>query len=272
MIRYTTATMRRIGLAVTMMLLAAGCTSHHKPHEPGDRVIRRIEKAQGAVAWWKRKAVQYDFTLDMEGHRLIDGKVLITPDAKKVRVEYQDKTVAVYDGEHFWAVPANGDQERMQFDVRAWPFFLAMPFKLRDPGTNVADTGELRFEGQAYESAEVSFDPLRTRLEDELFILYIDRDSRHIAAMAYTLAEKKNYADVEMSHAIVFDEFETTGGVTLPRRWYFYRWSSLYGIEGPVLGEARVSNLRFVEPAKDAFDKPKEKSPATTRSVDKVKR
>jgi hypothetical protein len=270
--------MKRIGLAVWLVLVAAGCASHPKTHDSGERLVRRIEKSQGAEAWRKRKAIQYDFTLDMEGNRLVDATVTVTPDLSKCRMVYRDKTVAVMDGKNFWFGPAKGmpapvkgKQDRVQFDMRTWPYFLAMPFQLRNPGTSVADTGEIRFAGQPYESAEVSFDP-GARFEDELFILYIDRDSRHIAAMAYTVAEKKNYADAEMTRAVVFDEFETTGGVTLPRRWYFYHWSSLYGIDGPVLGEVRVSNLKFVEPDKDTFAQPKEKSPVTTRRVDNVRR
>jgi hypothetical protein len=33
-----------------------------------------------------------------------------------------------------------------------------------------------------------------------------------------------------------------------------------------------VSNLKFVEPDKDTFAQPKEKSPVTTRRVDNVRR
>jgi hypothetical protein len=42
----------------------------------------------------------------------------------------------------------------------------------------------------------------------------------------------------------------------VPTRWSFWLWSEEKGIHGDPIGDATLENVRFVDPASGAFEKP----------------
>jgi hypothetical protein len=75
--------------------------------------------------------------------------------------------------------------------------------------------------------------------------------------MAYIVTYGKTAGDKpEEPHAIVYDDFRTTDGVTLATRWTFRDWVPGKGVSGDPLGRATLSNIKFLTPPPGFFDQP----------------
>ncbi len=92
---------------------------------------------------------------------------------------------------------------------------------------------------------------------DYWYLLYSDRDTERLVAMAYIVTYGTPVEDAERDpHAIVYDDFVRVGGVVLSRRWRFYPWSAEGGPGGDLIGEVILSNVRFVKADEARFDRP----------------
>ena len=59
-------------------------------------------------------------------------------------------------------------------------------------------------------------------------------------------------------HAIVYSDYKTVKGIPLATNWKFYNWTQEKGIEGTPIGEATLSNFKFINLSEDFFNKPED--------------
>lgn len=144
------------------------------------------------------------------------------------------------------------------FWAKTIPYFTLAPFKLRDPGTHLTLSGKKLLRGQQLETARLTFDKTAGETPDDWYILYKDPTGA-LAAMAYIVTYGKSPAEAAKEpHAITFEEPAKLGGVTLATKWRFWNWNEAEGITGEPLGEARLTELKFVKPDDKAFLKPQD--------------
>ena len=218
-----------------------------------------IETAHGKRAWYAQQAVQAKVKVTFGGTTMIDGTMLFTPSVGRARIDQADGTSIVFDGSRAWVSPASSPLEMARFHVLTWPYFLAAPFKLNDPGTNLEPLGELPLQDTAHGAARLSFDPGTGDAPDDWYILYRDPDNDRLAAMAYIVTYGKPVAQVrEEPHAIVYEDFDTIDGVTVSTTWRFYHWSREKGPHGDPIGHVTLENVEFVKPGDQAFAKPED--------------
>ena len=217
-----------------------------------------IEAAHGAGAWYGHQAVAAAMTLEFGGSRLFDGSLTFTPDTGGVRLERPDGAVAVWDGETAWVAPPEAQfPPSARFNVLTWPYFFAAPFKLRDPGTRLADLGALPLDGTPHPAARLSFEGGVGDTPDDWYVLYRDPETDRLDAMAYVVTFGRTLEQAEAEpHAITYEEYVEVDGVQVPTVWRFWMWNDEEGVHGEPIGRVELSDVRFVAPASDAFVPP----------------
>jgi hypothetical protein len=204
------------------------------------------------------QAVQADLDVSFGGASVLSGSMLYDPRTNRVRIDVADTALLFYDGERAWISPASVTVPRARFHLQTWPYFLAAPFKLQDPGTHLEPTGRHPLDGTPCETARLTFDPGVGDSPDDWYFVYEDPETGRLAAMGYIVT----YGGVTVEeaeaepHAIVYHDYVTIDGVTLSRRWLFHHWSEALGPYGDPIGEATLRNIRFVEPDERAFAVP----------------
>ncbi|MEM8931563.1 MAG: hypothetical protein AAGE94_10325 [Acidobacteriota bacterium] len=220
--------------------------------------VEAVERAHGEASWDRQQVLQADIVVEFRGNTMIDGTMWTDTPVGKTRFELADGTVLIFDGDTAWTSPADAAFQGTRFHVLTWPYFLAAPMKLDDPGTHVETLGDRPFaEGRALPAAKLTFDAGVGDSPEDWYVLYRDPATDHLVGMAYivtfgTAVEKAE----EEPHAIVYSDPVEVDGVTLFQRWVFHDWSAEKGIFGDPIGRVELSNLRFVEPAANAFERP----------------
>lgn len=217
-----------------------------------------IETAHGKEAWERAEAVSADLSLSMGGEQVLAGRMLFTPQVGRSRLELEDGTVAVFDGERAWVSPAGTELPQARFHLLTWPYFLAAPFKLRDPGAHLEDLGTRAHDGVEHPAARLTFDPGVGDSPDDWYVVYRDPATERLAALAYVVTYGGRSAEEAGAepHAITYHDFEQVDGATLSTTWRMWHWSDEEGIHGDPIGEVVLTDLAFVTPPADAFERP----------------
>ena len=217
-----------------------------------------IEAAHGLAAWRSHKAIQADFDVEFDGKPALACTMLLDISDGRVRMELADGTLLVFDGHSAWVSPAQSAMEQARFHLLTWTYFMASPMKLRDPGSHLAPLDPMPLHGQHIPAAKLTFDAGVGDSPDDWYILYRNPASQRLAALAYIVTYGGVPAeDAEKEvRAITYDDFQVAGGVMLATRWSFWMWNAQEGTHGPPLGQARLTNIKFINPQPDAFKKP----------------
>ena len=245
----------RLGAVALLWPALAGCEETPRPATA--KLAQRIAEAHGMKAWQAKRAVAAEITAYFGGQEMISGSMVYDHHQGRVRMETGAGAVLVFDGATAWVSPASATVPMARFQLLTWPYFLAAPFKLQDPGSHLAETEPLALDGRTHETARLTFDPGVGESPDDWYILYADPDTHRLAAMAYIVTYGATLEKAEEEpHSIVYHDFVVVDGVTLPARWTFHHWSAEQGPHGDPIGRVELANLRFVEPDDAAFARP----------------
>lgn len=243
-------------LALIIGLVLPAVSGAEDAMDPGAAFALAIEEAHGRDAWYSLDAVAADLVVIFGGAKRLEGRMTLTPEVGKTRLELADGAVVVWDGERAWVSPPTLEMPPgARFHVLTWPYFLAAPMKLRDPGAHLEPKGERPWGGETYDTALMTFDAGIGDSPEDWYLLYRDRDDHRLAAMAYIVTFGGNEGEAE-PHAIVYEGFQTVGGSQVATHWTFYNWSEEQGIHGDPIGEVQLSNLETVTPEGGAFTRP----------------
>ena len=219
----------------------------------------KIEKAHGKKAWLEKKAVEADLVLEFGGNEALNCKLIYDMHTSKARMELKDGTILVFDGEHAWVSPSESQVPMARFHLLTWSYFLAAPFKLRDPGTHLEPSGTLPINNIMSSTAKLTFDKGIGDAPDDWYIIYPELGTDQLTAMAYIVSYGKDVAEAEKEpHAIVYHEYKDIEGVKLSTLWTMHHWSKKEGPHGDAIGKVKLSNTKFITPDKDAFTKPED--------------
>jgi len=269
--------------ALTLALaaaLAAGCAPAEEPapeatgpaageaaeapapaDDPATAWARSIEQAHGAGAWAAKneagEALSSRITVDYGGERILEGRMLLEPDLGRTRFELTDGTVVVWDGEGAWVAPAEAELPGARFHALTWPYFLALPMKLRDPGAHLEPLGEATLDGTTHDTMRLTFDPGTGDSPDDWYVVYRDAQTGRLAAAAYVVTYGRDLAAAEREpHAVRYQDYQPVESVLVPRRWTFWSWNADDGIYGEPIGEVSLSDVEWIEPPPGTFDAP----------------
>ncbi len=247
------------GCETSTTTMAAGPTSRPAAvaTRAGMGVARRIEAAHGMHAWTEKEAVACDITVTLGGARMLSGSMTYETGRGRVRIETENGATLVFDGERAWVSPSAAQVPMVRFQLLTWPYFLAAPFKLRDPGTYLTPHGRRQLDGVTHVTALLTFDVGIGDSPDDWYVIYQDPDTDRLAALAYIVTYGTTTAEAEKEpHALVYEDYRTIDGVAMATRWVIYNWSLAAGPHGEPLGDVTLTNVRFVKPGEHEFERP----------------
>jgi len=182
----------------------------------------------------------------------------------RARIETSDGLTMVWDGETAWVAPEDTQYDRPRFDILTWPYFLALPYKLRDAGTRIVPAGIGLVHGRKYDAARLTFGEGVGDSPDDWYIIYTS-DLQRVEAVAYivTYAKSGDEARNAEPHAMTYEQYRYIERVPVAHRWRFYDWSEADGVHGDPHGEALLTNTAFVETRDELFERPPNSREAT---------
>ena len=222
---------------------------------------QNIEEAHNKAAFMNKQAVSFDINLKFGGKTRLEGKVSMTTNSTKVRLDKTDGTSIIYDGKDVLITPRTASTEGARFDIFTWQYFFALPFKLTDPGTVWEELQPKIQDSTKYDTAKLSFESNIGDSPDDWYIIYKDPETNRLKAAAYivTFSKEKDKAE-ENPHAIVYSDYKSFENIDIATGWSFHNWSDQDGFREK-LGEATITNLQFFDPQENYFKAPEDSKP-----------
>ncbi|MEM8738603.1 MAG: hypothetical protein AAGG38_09020 [Planctomycetota bacterium] len=227
---------------------------------PAER-IQAIEDNHQAGTYHQHRAIQARYDIEF-GPMQIQGEMFFTPSMSKVRLGIDGHAVLTYDSDDAWMAPAEAQVPGPppRFHVLTWPYFVAVPYKLNDPGTILSDAGDLPVRpGQTLRGTKVTFESGVGDTPDDWYIAFTDPSSGLLTALAYIVTYGVDPEQAQKRRSIVFyDDYIDVDGVPIATRWTFHRWNPKKGgVVGDPKGQATLSDLHLLkEVAATTFEKP----------------
>ncbi len=243
-----------------ILFTAAIPTMAGESHDFHKQFADKIGKAHGIEAYRSHAALQADITVLFGGATMLQGTVTFDTPVGQSRIETNDGVVMVLDGQDAWVAPGDAPipPGMARFHLLTWPYFIAAPFKLADPGTHMKDAGMTTLvEDRSLPAGKLTFAPDTGDAPDDWYIVYRDKANDRLAALAYivTYGNTKEAAEEE-PHAAAYEAVEQIDGVAVPTKLSFWNWSPDKGLVGEQIGSLELTNIRFVTPDEDTFTKP----------------
>lgn len=215
--------------------------------------VESIELANQANSWYNEELIEFDLELYFGGKERFNGRIFMTPDGGKVRMESRDEVLMIFDGKNAFISPDSLSLKKARFDLLTWSYFFAAPYKLSDPGTHIEELGMNLLGNTSFNSARLTFDNGVGDSPEDWYVLYQDTVTDYLVGMAYivTYSQSKEVAE-EDPHLITYESFVDIGPYPTATNWNFWTWN-MQGEMDKLLGTATISNLKFTSSNSDLF-------------------
>ncbi len=216
-----------------------------------------IENVHQKENFSNNEAVAFNIHINFGGKERLKGRITMLTNSTKIKIEKEDGTTLVYNGEDVFLYPEENNYNGARFDIFTWPYFFSMPFKLTDEGTQWQEKKERKLHSTNYQTAKLTFEDHVGDAPDDWYIIYADKRTHLLKAAAYIVTFGKDVETAEENpHAIVYNRYFTVKGVPIAKYWKFYNWSEEKGIYGEPIGEAEISKLKYFPAAEATFNVP----------------
>lgn len=223
---------------------------------PAVSFARNIEKAHSKEIWEQKTAFAFDIDLEFGGKPVFSGKITSLTNSGKIRVDQQDGTKIVFDGEKVFLCPSTAENKNARFNIFTWQYFFALPFKLTDPGTNweLLETSG----NEDFNKGKLTFDQNTGDSSQDWYVVYQELETGMLHAAAYIVTFNKEREKAEEDpHAIVYSDYEVKEGIPVATTWSFHNWNEKDGI-GEQIGQAKISNITFFDAKSALFARPQD--------------
>ena len=240
----------------------------------GEQFVHSIEKAHQKAELKAKEVIQFDLNLLFGGKSRFNGTISMTPDGSLIKMKDSNKTV-IWDGKEVFVSPDTASTKKTRFDVLTWSYFFAAAYKLSDPGAEMKVLGGRNLtvtasetadsNGLEYNAGKLTFKNGVGDSPDDWYVVYQDKETGLMAAMAYivTYGGREQEKAEEDPHAITYEAYAKVEGIPFATQWNFWTWNQ-EGELGKLLGEASLSNIKFIKKAADFFQ-----PAANSKSVEK---
>jgi len=221
-----------------------------------DNFTTAIEKAHHKENFLSHTFVAYNLKLSFGGKPRIDAKITQATDGSKIRIDYNDGKSVVFNGVEVFGFPTDAKFKGARFDIFTWSYFLALPYKLNDPGTNWETSKTNKWGGKDFVTNKLTFNDGVGDTPKDWYIIYKNPETNLLEGTAYIVSFGKDLAKAEANpHAIKYANFKDFNGVPFATEWTFHNWNIEEGYTDKI-GEGVVSNVKFVEKEASFFEKP----------------
>ncbi len=243
--------MRRTWM-LALVLAPSACRSTPPPAD----FAARIERAHNLTGWRAHQALQVRVQLESGGQTRFDAVFVFDTPLGKSRFT-TEAAEAVFDGRTAWVTPSDAELPRARFQLLTWPYFIAAPMKLSDPGTHLSPLGDRPFDGLPLPAAKLTFDNGVGDTPEDWYIVYRAPTTDRLRALAYIVTFGKTAEQAEATpHVASYEAWTTVDGVLLPTRISIHDWRSDQGMVGAPLTTVLLSEHTFVPFDPQRFEKP----------------
>ncbi len=219
-------------------------------------IVQDIEEAHKANLFHQKEAISFDIILSFRGSVRLKGTITSATNSSGIRIDREDGSVIAYDGQKVWLAPADARVGGARFDIFTWQYFFMAPYKLSDPGTNWEELEDKIIDGESHSAAKLTFDVGTGDAPDDWYIAFKNKNSKLLDALAYIVTFRASREEAEEEpHAISYHNYQEVEGVPIATEWKFWLWTEERGLFDQ-LGEATISNVRFVDVENDTFAAP----------------
>jgi len=245
-------TLCRLSLIVPLMLAAAGCQSQSTFHEAFSGAV---ERAHHAKTYHRGQAIAADVVYTWGGDYRFRGTMVYEIDSTRARLIDDRGRTIVHDGKAVFAAPADKATAEARMLALGMPYMTAVPFHLSDEDVLLTDGGKKPLFGVPMRTAELHQLDKQGELTPDHVLLYLNPNSYHLAALGNIITRPGQQKPLG-ADALVYSDYVQVSGVSIASKWAFYRWEAGRGPYGGVLGQAKLTNIRFIAPAKGVFTPP----------------
>ena len=207
-----------------------------------------------------------NFDIDFGGSDFVAGRMAFTPSLSHIRMELDDGGTIIYREGEVTVEPADyrraaGPDSR--FHVVTWPYFMALPYKLRDPGSSLKPADIQPLEPNLLAPAlKLTFGDGVGDAPDDWYLIFTGgEDQIHAAAYIVSYgADGEKLAEAEAKPSIIrYADPVHVDGVPFATRWSFHFWDPTDGMSPEPKGVGVLSDIELgpidesqFEPAADA--------------------
>jgi hypothetical protein len=208
--------------------------------------------------YFQKAIIAFDIELYFSNKLRLAGTIYSRTNSTKVLVDKVDGTQLLFDGQQVFISPDTASMKGARFDALTWSYFALAPFKFKDKGTNWVEHSFLPLDSgnTDYPSLKLTFGENVGDAPDDWYIIFKDDETQLLKAMAYivTFGETPQEEAAKNPHAIVYSDYQLVDGIPFATTWKFRNWSEKEGL-GDLLGEAKLTNIRFIQEPDSLFTK-----------------
>lgn len=242
-------------VVLSSILVTVACSSSTERPEP---FSGQIARAHGAEDLYEQPGVCGRLEVMFGGQKLVAGELFFEPATGRARIDLDEGGRLVFDGEHAWSI-ASGEQAfpMTRFHLLTWPYFLAAPWKLSDPGTLMSPIDERPLQGERLPSARMTFVPGTGDTPDDWYVVFADPETNALRALAYIVTYGQSLEQAnEEPHVATYEEYSQVGGLMVPSVIRFWNWNENGGIQGAPIGKVTFQDVEFRHAADGFFRVP----------------
>ena len=245
----TTRLLVFLSLALITTLAYSTPAPEGTPPTTGQEVVERMIEAHGGLAKWRSAP-----TVSFEAALLPPGadsplvhRVTVEQGARRAYLDFPEVGAQIsWDGEKAWSENWKGPFPPRFFALLSY-YFMNLPWLAADPGVSLSEPGTARLwdDPTEYITVKMTFEPGVGDTPEDYYLLHIDPTSNRLRAAELTVT----YAavlppDVDvMTEVIVYEEFATVDGLTVPTK------CSIYGKDhAPLASFPEVRDWSFSRP------------------------
>lgn len=250
----------RIRLSLRIALLSAvGAVLWVGPAVGQSNVLRSALEVHGGLGTWQQQeAVAYDFDYQL-GDATRDDRHLLDLRDRTVHISNDQYTVGVTDSTA-WVTPsmkAYNYDAAPRFYAKAYSYLFSVPFVFTDADARAEDVGSRTLQGTKYDVAKVTFEPGAGDSPNDVFYVFTDSASGRVHAVLFSVTFR-NPDNTSPIVGLVYDEWQTVDGLTVPRAATMYRVSDLQ--LGRQLADLSFTNVEWHDapPSDDLFAAPED--------------
>ncbi|RCW93454.1 DUF6503 family protein [Winogradskyella arenosi] len=218
--------------------------------------IETIEKAYNKDEFLSKAAIQTDIVINFGGQERLNATMTYLTNSTQGKIALNDGTFIYYQDDKVFHSPDLVNEKAVRFDAYTWMYFLLFPNKLSDDGTIWSDVESLKLQDKIYNAQTLTFEANTGDAPDDWYVVYSDPKTHMIDYVGYIVTVNKSKEAAESDpHAIGYSDYKTIDGVPVAHQWEFYEWTKAGGI-GKVIGDATLSNVKFVTLDEETFKVP----------------
>lgn len=219
--------------------------------------VEKVETAHKKADFLAKNALQFDIVLTFGGSERLNGTMTLLTNSSAGLIEKSNGEKIYFNKDKVFHSPTIKNSKSARFAAYTWSYFTLFPYKLSDPGTQWAAYPNSTLNGTEYNAEKLTFTAGTGDAPDDWYIAYADKASNLLEVGAYivTAGGKEQEKAEEDPHAIKYEKYENVDGVPVANHWTFWGWRTDAGLTEQ-LGEATLSNIKFVEVADGFFDMP----------------